>query len=350
MVSKVGQVEMTFLTDLPQGTGLDVKEFLRAQMRNGRDVWCRIPDHLQAFVRRVSYGIGGEVQRTEHFPLSSDHRYLSVPDQVIRELLAVGRSEICKTELVASIDESLELIKSDLGRAALERWRKDLSEKQTFIKSLQSSSTRRMSDQEVFVVGISTKNDKDGIVSGKVKERSFSIKLSDLFVLRAHYQASLSEAKANEATPFMDEWMPEDLRLLNRYAADYKRRYFEPGQASLDDGAREKLRTDLANDLKAKDSNGRKIRAAIKIILGKREYYPKAPIEAIPGEEKVSLLDIANALARSYWKGTVEETQRTYKTAVDRFDEDIEQLLENHGVLKPAALSKELSRFIRFTR
>lgn len=350
MVSKVDQVEMTFLTDLPQGTGLDVKEFLRAQMRNGRDVWCRIPDHLQAFVRRVSYGIGGEVQRTEHFPLSSEHRYLSVPDQVIRELLAVGRSEVSKTELVASIDESLELIKSDLGRAALERWRKDLSEKQTFIKSLQSSSTRRMSDQEVFVVGISTKNDKDGIVSGKVKERSFSIKLSDLFVLGAHYQTFLSEAQANDAMPFMDEWMPEDLRLLNRYAADYNKKYPEPGQAIMDNAALKKLRKDLANDLKAEDSRGRKIRAAVKIVLGKREYYPKAPIEAIPGEEKVSLLDIANALARSYWKGTVEETQRTYKTAVDRFDDDIEQLLENHGVLKPAALSKELSRFIRFTR
>lgn len=360
MVSKVGQVEMTFLTDLPQGTGLDVKEFLRSQMRNGRDVWCRIPDHLQAFVRRVSYGIGGEVQRTEHFPLSSDHRYLSVPDQVIRELLAVGRSEVSKTELVASIDESLELINSDLGRAALERWRKDLSEKQTFIKSLQSSSTRRMSDQEVFVVGISTKNDKDGIVSGKVKERSFPLKLSDLFVLRAHYQTFLSEAKAkakaltkakaNDATSFMDEWMPEDLRLLNRYAAVQHTEYPEPGQASIDNGVPKSLREDLANDFKAKNPDVPKVTAAVKIIRGKREYYPKSPIEAIPGEEKVSLLDIANALARYYWKGTVEETQRTYKTAVDRFDQDIEQLLENHGVLKPAALSKELSRFIRFTR
>ncbi|MCL7944051.1 hypothetical protein [Marinobacter sp. ATCH36] len=350
MVSKVDQVEMTFLTDLPKGTGLDVKEFLRAQMRNGRDVWCRIPDHLQAFVRRVSYGIGGEVQRTEHFPLSSDHRYLSVPDQVIREILAVGRSEVSKTELVASIDESLELIKSDLGRAALERWRKDLSEKQTFIKSLQSSSTRRMSDQEVFVVGISTKNDEDGIVSGKVKERSFSIKLSDLFVLGTHYQKSLSEAQANDAVPFMDEWMPEDLRLLNRYAADYNKKYPEPGQASMDNDALKKLRKDLTSDLKARDSNGPKITAAIKIILGKREYNPKAPIKAIPGEAKVSLLDIANALARSYWKGTVDETQRTYKADVDRFNQNIEQLLGSHGVIKPAALSRELSRFIRFTR
>lgn len=350
MVSKVDQVEMTFLTDLPQGTGLDVKEFLRAQMRNGRDVWCRIPAHLQAFVRRVSYGIGGDVQRTEHFPLSSDHRYLSVPDQVIREILAVGRSEVSKTELVASIDDSLDLIKLDLGSAAFERWRKKLSERQTFITSLQSSSTRRMSDQEVFVVGISTKNDKDGIVSGKVKEQSFSIKLSDLFVLGTHYQKSLSEAQANDAMPFMDKWMPEDLRLLNRYAADYNRKYPEPGEASLDDGVIEKLRKDLANDLKARDSNGPKVTAAIKIILGTREYDPKAPIEAIPGEEKVSLLDIANALAQSYWKGTVEETQRTYKTAVDRIDQDIEKLLKSHQVIKPAALSRELSRFIRFTR
>ena len=27
----------------------------------------------------------------------------------------------------------------------------------------------------------------------------------------------------DDAMPFMDEWMPEDLRLLNRYAADYKK-------------------------------------------------------------------------------------------------------------------------------
>jgi hypothetical protein len=350
VVSKVDQVVMTFLTDLPQDAGLDIKEFLRAQMRNGRDVWCRIPDYLQAYVRKVSFGIRGELQRTEYFPLSSDHRYLSVGDQVVREMLAVGRSVVSKTELVASIGESLELIELDLGSAALERLGKNLSEKQTFIQSLHISSKRAKWEQEVFVVGISTKNDYAGIVSGKVMERSFSIKLSDLFVLRTDRQKSLSEAKANDATPFMDEWMPEDLRLLNRYAADYKKSYFELGQASMDDGALEKLRTDLANDLKAKNSNGRKVTAAIKIIRGKREYYPKAPIDAIPGEEKVSLLDIANAKARSYWKGTVDETQRTYKNAVDGFDQDIEKLLKSHGVIKPAALSKELSRFIRFSR
>lgn len=350
MASRVDQVVMMALTNIERDGVIDINEFLKTQLQHGRDVWCRIPDQLQAYLRTVSLGMRGEELRTEYFPFSSDRRYLSVGDEVMRELLAVGQSVVSVTEVVASIDEHLELIKLNPEDADFERWKKETFEKHSFIDALRIPSRRAMRTQKVFVIGLSSGDNNDGVVSGQVMEQSFSIKLSDLFALKADYQKYLSEAQGPDVVSFTQEWMPEELHRLNRRAAAYHQNHESPDKGSSDNEALQQLRIDLANDLNVRNPNGSKVDNAIKIVIGKREYYPKAPVKAISGEEKVSLLDIANALAEAHWKGSVEETQRVYKADVERFNQSVEQLLKDHGVIKPAALSRELSRFVRFCR
>ncbi|SFM15038.1 hypothetical protein [Marinobacter zhejiangensis] len=348
MASRVDQVVMMALTNIERDGVIDINEFLSAQLQHGRDVWCRIPDQLQAYLCTVSLGMRGEELGTEYFSLSTDYRYLSIGDKVIREMLAVGQSVVSVTELFASIDEHLEFITLSPAFAAFETCMKERSANQSFIDTLRMSSRRAMRTQERFVIGLSKGGNIGGSVSSQVMEQSFPVKLSDLFALKADYQNYLSEAQGHEATCFMEEWMTEDLRVLNRYAATFNKKYGQPGKLDVDDEALEKLRTDLASDLKAKNPGGPKVTAAIKIVVSTRVYYPKTPIKPISGEKKVSLLDIANALAKLYWKGTVEETQRDYKTNVEKFEQKVMKVLDDHKVLKYAALSRELSRFIRF--
>ncbi|HDZ40018.1 MAG TPA: hypothetical protein ENH62_17390 [Marinobacter sp.] len=349
MAREIDQLEVVYLADLQQRNFIDINKFLRDHQKQGRDIWCRIPDHLQVYLRKHSFGMRGEDLGPEYSLLSKDHRYLSVGSMVVREVLATGQSVVSKTELVLFIDSDLGFKILDRETADFERMKKEIAEKYNTIGFTRSSAGRVGRTQELFVVGVPTRNNNDGLVSNQVMEQGYSIRLSDLFVLRTDYQQYVSESQAIDPALFIDEWMPEDLRLLNRYAVACNKEHEESSQASVNDED-QTLATDLARDLNAKNVDASKVIAALKIVQGKRVYYPKAPIEQIEGEDKVSLLDIANTLAKSHWKGCVKTTQDVYKTNVEDFERNVDEILKDHGVKKSAALSRELSRFIRFRR
>lgn len=339
-------VDVIYLTNFPRGTVEDVAEFVSAYLGEGRRVWCRIPDSFDVHVRKVSFGLGGVVLKKQYLPVLGNYVYLTVSDDVIREVLHRGNGVISTSNLIASLDENRRLCEADLLKLSLASLKEQFSPRTKSVREFQAVSARVRIEEEIFVFA-SKSNMRDQVAYQKVTEQSFIIKASDLFVQSKDYQLYLSGAAVQEKSAFFEEWMPDRLKILNEFSVKYKKMKEVSSDGTILSEQLEELRLVLAVRLGVKNAKGNTVNAAVKLISSDKFSYPSEPLKWFPKENKISLLDIANGLAKYYWKGSVEETSSQYSGRLDQFRDDVFNILDRHN-LKQTVLREELLRFIRF--
>jgi len=341
-------VDVIYLTNFPRGMVEDVAEFVSAHLGEGRRVWCRIPDSFDVHVRKVSFGLDGVVLKKQYLPVLGNYVYLTVSDDVIREVLHRGKGVISTSNLIASLDENRRLCEADLLKLSLARLKEHFSPRTKSVREFQAVSARVRREEEKFVFAYKS-NTRDQTAYQKITEQPFFIKASDLFVQSKDYQLYLSGAVAQEKSAVIEEWMPESLIILNEFSVKYKKMKEASSDGKILPEQLEELRLMLADRLGVKNTKGNTVNAAVKVISLDEFSYPGEPLKWLSKENKISLLDIANEMAKFYWKGSVEETRAQYVGSLDKFRDDVFKILRNHNV-KEAVLREELLRFIRFWR
>lgn len=336
------------LIELPLRLNLD-DTVLEKFMKGGGRIWCRAPSALQVYFRIVDFDYSGHELQRKYLAESRSFSFIALNQRAVKEVLWLGEAEINESEKIGRLSEYGGLEDKGVSEVALE----------TMVANLRSSEHRSLqyvtqerrihSKTESFVLAKQAPARDQGFQYREVSESSFRVRINDLFVTESDYQnflaADFIEPDQDKKRP---DWMPPLLRTLNKYSDLHA--VLTSKNYNKDDLASEasRLNSGLAAALGESEEKSQKMVAAKRIILGKPTFHPRHPVQPRDGEDKVSLLDVANSLARHFWKGDVDSTKRKYGN-IGAFNDELSEILKDHDVDRRASLLPHLSRFIRFT-
>lgn len=337
-----------YLLELPLKLDSD-DTVLEKFMRRGGRIWCRVPKTLQVYFRAVDLDLTGNELLRRYESKSQSFRFMALSQEIVKEVVCLGGAEVNESEVIALLSERGKIEDKEVSDVALEMMVADLRSSELASRAHERVKRQIYSTAESFVLAKPNLAMDHGFQCRDVAESSFPVRLNDLFVTETDYQTSLAVALV---TPISEiekaDWMPPQLWLLNAYASSYTAlKSKKPSDDEMTSGVL-KLREDLARELSEANLGSQKMVAAKRIIEGTAIFHPRPPVQPPEDGKKVSLLDIANSLARDFWKGKVEETKAEYGN-IDRFNGRVNDILCEHQVSHRASFLPHLSRFIRFT-
>jgi hypothetical protein len=318
-------------------------------MKGGGRIWCRVPNALQVYFRVVELNDSGHELQRKYDSKSQAFRFMALSQKIVKEVLWLGTAEVNESEAIALLSECGKIEEKEVSEVALETMVADLRYSLHSSRSYGTKRRRIYSTVESFVLARPNLAGDQSVQCKEVVESSFHVRLNDLFVAETDYQTSLAGAVVDPLSEIKKpDWMPPQLHLLNAFAESYMALKSKRTRDDELTTAVSKLEADLARKLGESKLDSQKMVAAKRIIKGTAIFYPRLPVQPPEGAKKVSLLDIANFLARYYWKEEVNKTKSEYKN-VEAFNSDVSKTLNHHNVDHIASFLPHLSRFIRFT-
>ena len=337
-----------YLLELPLTLNSD-DTVLKKFMEEGGRIWCRVPNALQMYFRTVNFDRPGNELLRRYESKSQSFRFMALSQELVKEVLWLGGAEVNESEAIGFLSECGKIELKGASDVAVETMLADLCSSELPSRAYERIKRRIYSTAESFVCAKPNLAMDHGFQSRDVVESSFPVRLNDLFVAETDYQTLLAAAFVDPISEIKrPDWMPSHLQLLNTYAESYMA--LEGKETRNDEltTAVSKLEADLARKLGESKLDSQKMVAAKRIIKQTDKFHPRPPVQPPEGGEKVSLLDIANSLARYFWKGEVEKTIAEYKN-IEVFNNRVSKILDEHGVDRIASFLPHLSRFIRFT-
>lgn len=336
-----------YLVELPLTLNSDVT-VLEKFMKGGGRIWCRVPNALQVYFRIVDFDYSGNELQRKYGAESRSFRFMALNQGIVKEVMLLGGAEVTESEAIGCLSECGKIEVKGIPEVAWETMVANLRSSED--RSLQNGMKKRRIDSkaESFVLAKPILAKDQGFQYKEVGESSFPVRINDLFVAESDYQNLLAAASIDPDKEIKKEdWMPSQLWTLNEYFDRHAA--LKSKNCNDDDMAAEvsRLDTGLATALGESEVNSQKMQAAKRVIKGVSEFYPRYPVQPREGEDKVSLLDVANSLAQHFWKGDVESTKRKYGN-IDVFNGWLSEILNDHDVDRIPSLLPHLSRFVRF--
>lgn len=328
-----------YLSELPATLLSDLSSLFEKFIEQGWGIWCKVPHNLSLCYKKVAHVDGHGRSYTLYHPLSIEYEALRLMDREVRSIFLFKESIVSSSDAVFYINKKFEIKASSLVY---------FDRKIMFKKNYNSYVFGKRADsvEKSFVLISSNSNFLSReIVTDVLEESSFKVRFEDLFVQSEDFDSYLKEGGAPLRYRVKDEWMTDELSVLNEMHKIYQ------SEISDYESLEKKLREYASSQLEI-SPHVQKINTMVSVVTNSERFYYKNELTGVMDERK-SLIDHVNLYAKNLWKGTVKDTKVGYfndldSRSVEEFTENLKDYFNKIGLSKFTAHTKIISVIIRF--